>query len=68
MDMDKPEIIKKQMRIVFDGKQHLVRFPTEVTEIIDLGKYNVEFKIEVPEKGAITGELLKMRLVMKDGK
>jgi hypothetical protein len=63
MDIDKKEIIEKTMKIVFDGKQYLVRFPTEISEVIELKNYKVKFKIELPKEGEIKGEILSIKLV-----
>lgn len=61
----KEEKIKKISKITYDGKQHLVRFPTKISNMLDLNKYKVEFIMNVPEKGEITEDDLSIKLVKK---
>ena len=47
---DSSNTLIKRTKIVFDGKQYLVRFPTEVSETLELQKGDeIEFKIPLPE-------------------
>ena len=55
-------------RLVYDGKQWLVRFPKEVQEILNLSKGDkVEFLLEMAEKPhPIEKSKLSIRLIRED--
>ena len=61
----KKETIKKISKITYDGKQFLVRFPTEISNMINMNEYQIEFIMNVPKKEEISKEDLSIKLVKK---
>jgi hypothetical protein len=53
-----PEPIRKPMNIVHDGKHYLVRIPTEVAKVMDIGKGDkIEFLVKLLPEEPTTKEL-----------
>jgi len=61
---DRPEIIIKKAKLTFDGKQFIVRIPTEISKLMGISsEHMVEFRATIPTPRSQDERKLEIRIV-----
>lgn len=61
---DRPDIIEKKAKITYDGRQYLVRIPTEISNVLNISQDDmIKFTAVVPSPKSTEKKSLKIELV-----
>ena len=62
----KPDIIVKKAKLTFDGKQYIVRIPTEIAKLMNITTHDrIEFNAIIPTPKSTEKKELKMGLMKR---